>query len=74
MNQPDDERDPRSFEELIGELERITERLAGGELGIEAATTLYEQAEHLHGLASVRLAQVQDRIERLRNPLSRPGG
>jgi exodeoxyribonuclease VII small subunit len=58
--------DERSFEELVDELERITDRLAGGELGIEAATDLYVQAEHVHELASARLAQVQERIDRLR--------
>jgi exodeoxyribonuclease VII small subunit len=58
--------DPRSFEQLVEELERITDQLAGGELGIEAATDLYEQAQHLHELASTRLAQVQARIDRLR--------
>lgn len=59
----------RSFEDLMGELEQVTEQLAGGELGIEAAADLYERAQHLHALATERLAQVQQRIERL----SRPG-
>jgi exodeoxyribonuclease VII small subunit len=67
--------DKRSFEQLVDELERITDRLAGGELGIEAATDLYEQAEYLHELASERLAQVQQRIDRLRTSRSqRPSG
>ncbi len=65
--------DERSFEELLADLEEITERLAGGELGIEAATDLYERAEHLHELASARLAQVQQRVDRLRAP-PRPAG
>lgn len=59
--------DDRSFEELVAELEAVTEQLAGGELGIEAAADLYERAERLHALASQRLAQVQERIERLRS-------
>lgn len=59
----------RSFEDLMGELEQVTEQLAGGELGIEAAADLYERAQYLHALATERLAQVQQRIERL----SRPG-
>jgi len=57
--------DTRSFEELLAELEAVTDRLASGELGIEAATELYERAERLHALASARLAQVQARVERL---------
>jgi exodeoxyribonuclease VII small subunit len=66
--------DPRSFEQLVDELERITDQLAGGELGIEAATDLYEQAEHVHELAQARLAQVQQRIDRLRAGRDRPSG
>ena len=56
----------KTFEQLLAELEAVTDRLAGGELGIEAATDLYERAEYLHGLATSRLAQVQERIDRLR--------
>ena len=57
--------DPRTFEELMAELEAATERLATGELGIEAAAELYERAERLHALATERLAQVQARVESL---------
>ncbi|MBO0730273.1 MAG: exodeoxyribonuclease VII small subunit [Acidimicrobiaceae bacterium] len=57
--------DGRSFEELLDELEAITERLATGELGIEAATELFERAQELHGRASARLAEVQARVDRL---------
>lgn len=59
------EEDPRTFEELMEELEAATERLATGELGIEAAALLYERAERLHALATERLAQVQARVESL---------
>ena len=58
--------DDRTFEELLADLEAVTDRLASGELGIEAATELYERAQHLHALASARLAQVQDRISAIR--------
>lgn len=61
----DDEAADRTFEELMAELEAVTDRLASGELGIEMAAVLYEQAERLHRLASERLAQVQARVERL---------
>ncbi|MDP9074310.1 MAG: exodeoxyribonuclease VII small subunit [Actinomycetota bacterium] len=57
--------DDMSFEELVTRLERLTERLASNEIGIEEAADLYEQAELLHGLAAERLARVQARIERL---------
>lgn len=55
----------RKFEDLMAELEQVTETLAGGDLGIEAAADLYERAQYLHALATERLAQVQQRIERL---------
>jgi exodeoxyribonuclease VII small subunit len=57
-----------TFEELVGALERVAARLAGGELGIEAAADLYEQAELLHEAAQERLAAVEARIERLSPP------
>jgi exodeoxyribonuclease VII small subunit len=57
--------DERTFEELVAELEALTDRMAAGDIGIEAATALYEEAGHLHALASERLAKVQERIERL---------
>jgi exodeoxyribonuclease VII small subunit len=54
-----------TFEQLMAELEAITERLAAGDLGIEAAADLYERAEQLHARAAARLAQVQARVEAL---------
>jgi exodeoxyribonuclease VII small subunit len=64
--------DPRTFEELMAALEEVTERLAAGDLGIEAAVDLYEEAQRLHALASERLAQVQARVEALA-AAERPG-
>jgi exodeoxyribonuclease VII small subunit len=52
-----------TFEELLAALEQLTDRMASGEIGIEEAADLYEQAEQLHGLAAERLARVQARIE-----------
>lgn len=57
--------DGRTFEELMSELEEVTERLASGDIGIEAAADLYERAERLHLLATARLAEVQERVARL---------
>ncbi len=58
----------RTFEELMEELEAITEKLAAGDLGIEAAADLYERAEKLHAQAAERLAAVRFRVERLAAP------
>ncbi len=65
---PGDPPETWTFEQLMDALEGLTARLASGELGIEAAADLYEQAERLHHLASERLAQVQARVERLSPP------
>ena len=54
-----------TFEELMAALEQLTERMASGEIGIEEAADLYEQAEQLHARAADRLASVQARIEAL---------
>ena len=53
--------DTLTFEELLVALELVASRLAGGELGIEAAVDLYEQAELLHEAAQERLAAVEAR-------------
>jgi exodeoxyribonuclease VII small subunit len=57
-----------TFEQLVEALESLTERMAAGDIGIEAAADLYERAQHLHALAAVRLARVQQRIEGLTPP------
>jgi exodeoxyribonuclease VII small subunit len=63
--------DDATFEELMEALEALTDRLATGDLGIEQAAELYEQAESLHARARLRLAEVQERIARL-NPAADP--
>jgi exodeoxyribonuclease VII small subunit len=55
--------DTLTFEQLVAVLEELTDRMASGEIGIEEAADLYEQAEQLHALAAERLARVQARIE-----------
>ncbi len=52
-----------TFEDLVTTLEGLTDRMASGQIGIEEAADLYEQAELLHQLAVERLARVQARIE-----------
>lgn len=54
-----------TFEQLLSALELVTGRLANGELGIEAAADLYEQAEILYATAQERLAAVEARISRM---------
>jgi exodeoxyribonuclease VII small subunit len=54
-----------TFEQLVAELEHLTERMASGDIGIEEVADLYEKAEQLHALAAERLAKVQARIDAL---------
>ncbi len=54
-----------SYEQLVEALERLTQRMADGQIGIEEAAELYERAKHLEALARERLERVQQRIEAL---------
>ena len=54
-----------TFEELLGLLEGLTQRMAAGDIGIEEAAKPYEEAGRLHALAAERLARVEERVERL---------
>jgi exodeoxyribonuclease VII small subunit len=60
--------DGRTFEQLVAELEALTDRMAAGDIGIEEAAALYEEAGRLHQLAADRLAAVESRIAELRQP------
>jgi exodeoxyribonuclease VII small subunit len=64
----------RTFEELMAELEAVTEKLASSDLGIEAAADLYERASRLHALATDRLTQVRARVEGLAGPAAPSSG
>jgi exodeoxyribonuclease VII small subunit len=61
-----------TFEQLVEELEATVARMAGGNLGIEEVTDLYERAGTLHALATERLAAISSRIEKLTAPPSGP--
>ena len=52
-----------TFEQLLATLEELTGRMASGQIGIEEAADLFEEAERLHQRATERLARVQARIE-----------
>ena len=57
--------DALTFEELLEHLEDLTAQLASGEVGIEAAADLYEQAGLVYEAARARLDAVQARIAKL---------
>ena len=54
-----------TYEQLVDALEQLTRRMADGQVGIEEAAELYEQARHLESLARERLDRVQRRIDAL---------
>jgi exodeoxyribonuclease VII small subunit len=54
-----------TYEQLVERLEAITRQMAAGDIGIEEAAGLYEEAGRLHALAAERLAKVQQRIDAL---------
>jgi exodeoxyribonuclease VII small subunit len=60
--------DHLSYEELLAQLETMTDRMASGDLGIEEAADLYERATALHDAASARLEAIKARIEALTSP------
>ena len=59
---------PRTFEQLVDELEATIARMASGGLGIEEVTDLYERAGRLHAEATERLAAISARIANLTDP------
>jgi exodeoxyribonuclease VII small subunit len=67
--------DPASltYEQLVETLERLTDRMAAGDIGIEEAADLYEEAGRLHALASDRLAAIQQRIDGLQQEQTSAG-
>lgn len=65
MSKPDPVQEELRYEEIVEQLEAVTEQLAAGSVGIEAAADLYEQAGRLHAQAAARLDAVRQRLEEL---------
>lgn len=63
-----------SYEELVELLERLTQQMASGAVGIEEAARLYEQAGRVHAAAAKRLADVTARLEAMGAGTTPPGG
>lgn len=51
-----------SYEQLLDQLEILTQQLASGELGIERAADLYEKARIIHKVAQYRLDSIRSRL------------
>jgi len=57
--------DALSFEEALGELEAIVQRLEKGELGLEEAITTYERGVGLKRRCEEKLKDAQLRVEKI---------
>ncbi|MFO1039117.1 MAG: exodeoxyribonuclease VII small subunit [Geminicoccaceae bacterium] len=57
--------DDMSFEEAMGELERIVQQLERGQLDLEASITAYERGTLLRRHCADKLKQVQLRVEKI---------
>jgi exodeoxyribonuclease VII small subunit len=54
-----------TFEEAQGELERIVDRLEGGQVGLEEAISLWQRGEELYRFCVQKLDASHGRIEEL---------
>jgi exodeoxyribonuclease VII small subunit len=54
-----------SFEDALGELEVIVERLERGQTGLDEALQLWARGEELHRVCLARLDAAQGRVEEL---------
>ena len=55
-----------SFEQLYAQLEKVTERLDGGDISLQQSVTLYEEGMDLARRCQELLGDVEQRIETLR--------
>lgn len=58
--------DGETFEELYGRLETVTAQLEAGDLTLEQSVALYEEGMRIAQQCQALLAQVEQRIETLR--------
>ena len=71
MNEQRDETriDDLPFDEALGRLEALADRLEGGDIPLEDALAVYEEAVGLFRHCSGRLATVEQRLEKLTDDL-----
>lgn len=60
--------DPGSFEEQLGELEKIVEQLEQGDLTLEQSVSLFERGVHLSNACKTQLSSAESRIQVLLDP------
>jgi len=62
-NPPPDDVAVMSFEDALGELERIVRGLEGGQQKLEEAITAYERGSRLRRHCEAKLAQADQRVQ-----------
>lgn len=55
-----------SFEEALGELEKIVGRLERGDVPLEESIAIYERGERLKARCEALLKQAEERVETIR--------
>lgn len=60
--------EPGSFEEQLGELEKIVEQLEQGDLTLEQSVSLFERGVHLSNACKAQLSSAESRIQVLLDP------
>lgn len=55
-----------SFEEALGELEKIVGRLERGDVPLEESIAIYERGERLKARCEALLKQAEERVEKIR--------
>lgn len=64
-----------SFEQALGELERIVSKLEGGDVELEASIAIYERGERLKAHCDALLKKAEARIDKItKNPDGTPAG
>ncbi|GIX35696.1 MAG: exodeoxyribonuclease 7 small subunit [Lysobacteraceae bacterium] len=62
------------FENALEELERIVQRLEGGELSLDASLEAYERGIRLYRQCHAQLERAELRVRQLSDPLDPEGG
>jgi len=61
-----------TYEQLVDELERLTDLMSSGEVGIEEAADLYDRAGRVYRAAAERLERVAARVSELKARMPEP--
>lgn len=71
----DDDIAGMSFEQALGELERIVGKLEGGDVELEASIAIYERGERLKAHCDALLKKAEARIDKItKGPDGTPSG